>query len=62
MTEQIYVATDKIEFLKEKLGNNIEILDGDKYYTKINITINGGRDLLILFHAGIEYGMDIAFG
>ena len=57
-THNIYVSESRLEYIKKSGINYHVVATSDKGNISIDITIERDHDLMSLFHAGIEYGMD----
>lgn len=62
MTYQIYTQPKRLEYI-QKNGLTTKILESDlgADTLKVEIEIKDNYELVKLFHAGIEYGMDVIY-
>ena len=58
MKYQLSFLHERLSFLQSQLGWRITVLNQEGEYTKAEITINDGFDLLNVFHAGIMCGVN----
>jgi hypothetical protein len=63
ITAQIYTTAKRLEYIiasniKYTLIDDPNKIIGNDKQVRIEITLEQGSDIMDLFHAGIEYGMD----
>jgi hypothetical protein len=56
MKYQLLVLTERLTFLQKELDNRLTVLETENNFTRIEITINDGMDILSVFHAGVMCG------
>ena len=57
MKYKFSVVNERLEFLIKELKEKISVIEVDKNFTEVEITINEAIDILHVFHAGVNNGM-----
>ena len=61
MTVKFSVLNERIQYLRRELGDNLVVLEMDNNFTKVEITFDYASDVLRLFHAGVNAGLNSAY-
>jgi len=59
MKYKLSVLNERLEYLTKQLRDNIEIIEVDGDFTKIEVNILNSSILLDIFHAGVMSGLDV---
>jgi len=59
MKYKLSVLNERIEYLTKQLRDNIEVIEVDGDFTRIEINISTSSILLDIFHAGVMAGLDV---
>jgi len=59
MKYKFAVTNERVKFLIKELEGNIEVIEVEDNYTRVEITIDEAMDVLRVFHAGVNAGLDI---
>ena len=59
MKYKLSVLNERLEYLTKQLRDNIEVIEADGDFTKIEINISNSSVLLDVFHAGVMSGLDV---
>jgi hypothetical protein len=58
MKHQFSIQTPRAKYLIDEMGDRLEIVTQDPEWTRVQITINSGLDLLQVYHAGCKTGLE----
>jgi hypothetical protein len=60
MIYKLCISKNRIQYLKQQLGDNIFVTDEvrEDNLASVEVTINDDMDALSLFHAGVMVGMN----
>ena len=59
MKYKLSVLNERLEYLVKRLEENLEVIEVDGNFTRIEITIVDSSTLLDIFHAGVMSGLDV---
>jgi hypothetical protein len=59
MKYKLSVLNERLEYLTKQLRDNIEVIEVDGDFTKIEVHIVNSSVLLDIFHAGVMSGLDV---
>jgi len=60
MKYQFSIQTHRVKYLIKEMTDRIKIISQDDEWTKVEIEINNGLDLLQVYHAGCRTGLEAA--
>jgi hypothetical protein len=58
MIYKLCISKDRVQYLKQQLGDKVVVVGEKNSIHTVEITINDDMDALSLFHAGIMAGMN----
>ena len=60
MIVKFSVLNERVKYLTKELGDSLVILKEDTSFTQVEVTFKHPSDAILLFHAGVHAGLDIA--
>ena len=62
MTYTIFVSDDRVKFIVKELGDKAKVIDNPDWkgtVVPVEVTIESASDVLNVFHAGINAGLNV---